>query len=145
MAKGKRASKDILNSTKKTKHRATRTLLTAGDELRCSGSVSNSCSASNTRHVNTTKWHDRNNCYALWKRPFLYSLGKTIVKHFIVIPIGKRQILLCPVLWTRKWFVLSFGQDNGWAIVETRKWLIYRLDKKMVDLSFRQDNGWSIV
>jgi hypothetical protein len=42
----------IYNHTHKTKDRVTRTQLKTGDELRCSGRVSSSCSTSGTRRVN---------------------------------------------------------------------------------------------
>ena len=54
MAKRK-VQKDKQRSTKhtrKTKDRVTRTPLKTGDELRCSGRVSSSCSTSDTRRVN---------------------------------------------------------------------------------------------
>jgi phage gpG-like protein len=38
--------------THKTKYRVTRTPLKTGDELMCSGRLSNSCSTSGTRRVN---------------------------------------------------------------------------------------------
>jgi len=54
--KGK-VQKDKQRSTKhtyKTKDRVTRIPLNTGDNLRCSGRVSSSCSTSDTRHVKTT-------------------------------------------------------------------------------------------
>ena len=42
----------IYNHTHKTKDRVTRTQLKTGDELRCSGRISSSCSTSGTRRVN---------------------------------------------------------------------------------------------
>ena len=51
MAKRK-VQKDKQRSTKKTKDRVTRTPLTTGGELRCSGKVSSSCSTSSIRRVN---------------------------------------------------------------------------------------------
>ena len=50
-----KVQKDQQRSTKhtnKTKDRVTRTPLKTGDELRCSGRVSSSCSTSGTRCVN---------------------------------------------------------------------------------------------
>ena len=50
-----KVQKDKQQSTKhtyKTKDRVTRTPLKIGGELRCSGSVSSSCSSSGTRRVN---------------------------------------------------------------------------------------------
>jgi hypothetical protein len=50
-----KVEKDKQRSTKhtnKTKDRVTRTPLKTGDEFRCSGRVSSSCSTSDTRRVN---------------------------------------------------------------------------------------------
>jgi len=41
--KDKMTNNDLQNITQKTKHRATRTLLKIGDELRCSGTVKLLC------------------------------------------------------------------------------------------------------
>ena len=45
------AINDLQNTTQKNKDRATRTPLTTGGELRCSGRVGCSCSTSDTRRV----------------------------------------------------------------------------------------------
>ena len=47
----KRTNDDQQNMTQKIKDRATRTPLKTGSELKCSGSVSNSCSISGIRRV----------------------------------------------------------------------------------------------
>jgi hypothetical protein len=47
--KYKRTNNNLQNITYKTKDRVTRTTLKTGDELRCSGRVSSSCSTSDTR------------------------------------------------------------------------------------------------
>jgi hypothetical protein len=49
--KDKRTNNDLQNITYKTKDRVTRTLLKTEGELRCSGRVSSSCSASGTHRV----------------------------------------------------------------------------------------------
>jgi hypothetical protein len=49
MAKRKRTNNDLQNIVDKTKDRVTRTPLTTGDKLSCSGRVSRSCSTSGTR------------------------------------------------------------------------------------------------
>jgi hypothetical protein len=51
MAKRKRTNKHIQNIKQTTKHRAMRSLLKTGSELRCSGRVGSSCSISDTRCV----------------------------------------------------------------------------------------------
>ena len=51
MAKRKSTNNDQQN-TYKTKDRVTRTPLKTGDDIRCSGRVSSSCSTSDTRRVN---------------------------------------------------------------------------------------------
>jgi arylamine N-acetyltransferase len=52
MAKRKKDKQESTKQTHKTKDRVTRTLLKTGDELRCSGRISSSCSTSGTRRVN---------------------------------------------------------------------------------------------
>jgi hypothetical protein len=52
MAKVQKDKQRSTKHTHKTKDRVTRTPLKTGDELRCSGRVSSSCSTSDTRRVN---------------------------------------------------------------------------------------------
>ena len=49
--KEKRTNNDVQNTTQKIKDRAIRTSLKSGDELRCSGRVSNSCSTCDNSSV----------------------------------------------------------------------------------------------
>ena len=49
--KGQKDKQRSTKHTHKTKDRVTRTSLTPGDEIRCAGKVSSSCSTSGTRHV----------------------------------------------------------------------------------------------
>jgi ribosomal protein L19E len=51
MGKRKGTNNDLLNTTQRTKVRATRTTLKTGGERRCSGRVGSHCSTSATRHV----------------------------------------------------------------------------------------------
>ena len=65
--KDKRTNNDLQNTTHTTKDWATRTLLRAGYELRCSGRVNSSCSTSDTCHV-TIKGNDHHlTCDAAFK------------------------------------------------------------------------------
>ena len=49
--RNRRTNNDLQNTTHKTKDRVTRTPLSTGCEIRCSGRVSSSCSSSDTRRV----------------------------------------------------------------------------------------------
>ena len=50
----KRTNTDLQNTTQKTIGWGTRTLLSTGDEFRCSGRVGRSCSTSDTRRISVT-------------------------------------------------------------------------------------------
>ena len=61
MKKYKRTNNNLQNYTYKAKDRVTRTPLTTGGELRCSGTVNSSCSTSGTRtKTNKTKHNTEN-------------------------------------------------------------------------------------
>ena len=63
MTKGKRTNHALQNKKQKTKDRATRNPLKTGDELRCSGRASSSCSTCDTLRV-TVKRHEH---HLIWK------------------------------------------------------------------------------
>jgi hypothetical protein len=74
MAKRKRSSNDLQNTTLKTKDRATLAPLKRGAELSCYGRVSNFCSTSDTSRV-TVKRHDH---HMIWESCPFFSVRKII-------------------------------------------------------------------
>jgi hypothetical protein len=88
--------------THKTEYQVTRTLLKTGSELRCSGSIANSCSTSGTRRVNPVtrnvsyyllsdlqELFNSNRC--IW---FLFQLSVTFLSFTIFLFVHTKRNLL---------------------------------------------------
>ena len=97
-----KVQKDKQWSTKhayKTKERVTRTPLKTGDELRCSGRVSSSCSTSGTHRINLVTNPVISHVYTENMVELFRQCWIFIVFHFISLELPIIQVFIAYLLW----------------------------------------------